>query len=94
MSMDTLQPTDESICFPQMKYGDACHPLVAFEKMNEMRKSGQLCDIILHVSNTDLAAHKVVLAATSAYFSAMFNSEYICCFQLCHDPLRDRPTGH
>ena len=37
----------------------------------------QLCDIVLRVGVTTLSAHRVVLAATSPYFHAMFNGKTI-----------------
>ena len=38
----------------------------------------QLCDINLRVGITTLSAHRVVLAAASPYFHAMFNGKYGC----------------
>lgn len=37
----------------------------------------QLCDIELVVGAVSVYAHRVVLAAASAYFHVMFNSEYL-----------------
>ena len=36
----------------------------------------QLCDISLRVGITTLSAHRVVLAAASPYFHAMFNGKF------------------
>ena len=38
----------------------------------ELRRNGEFCDVVLKVGNIELCAHKVVLAASSSYFSAMF----------------------
>ena len=46
--------------------------------MNNLRKSNTLCDVILQVENQDFPAHRIVLAACSDYFSAMFTSG-VCC---------------
>lgn len=46
----------------------------SFVSMNRMRQRGLLCDIVLHVSNKEIKAHKVVLASCSPYFHAMFTS--------------------
>nr|WEX30412.1 Kelch-like protein 12-A-3 [Carassius gibelio] len=43
--------------------------------MNALRKSNTLCDITLRVEGTDFPAHRIVLAACSDYFCAMFTSE-------------------
>ena len=42
--------------------------------MNNLRKSNTLCDVILQVENQDFPAHRIVLAACSDYFCAMFTS--------------------
>lgn len=47
----------------------------SFVSMNRMRQRGLLCDIVLHVSNKEIKAHKVVLASCSPYFHAMFTSK-------------------
>ncbi|KAI1724721.1 kelch motif domain-containing protein [Ditylenchus destructor] len=60
----------------------------ALEQLNELRKSGQLCDVTLiaKLNTTDgadsetldgggIQAHRLVLAACSSYFKAMFTSE-------------------
>lgn len=79
MTIVDLESTSsgDNICFAQMKFNDSSHLQTAFSAMNEMRKIGQLCDVSLDVCGTTLLAHKVVLASTSSYFNAMFNSEYI-----------------
>nr|XP_042902267.1 kelch-like protein 17 [Parasteatoda tepidariorum] len=46
-----------------------------FLAMNCMRQRGQLCDVSLLAGTDIISAHKVVLAACSAYFHAMFNCE-------------------
>ncbi|KAF2359989.1 BTB/Kelch-associated [Trinorchestia longiramus] len=40
--------------------------------MNELRRSGELCDVSLCVEDTTFPCHRVVLAAFSPYFRAMF----------------------
>lgn len=48
----------------------------SFVSMNRMRQRSLLCDIVLHVSNKEIKAHKVVLASCSPYFHAMFTSKF------------------
>uniref|UniRef100_A0A671WJY6 Kelch-like family member 7 n=1 Tax=Sparus aurata TaxID=8175 RepID=A0A671WJY6_SPAAU len=43
--------------------------------MNNLRKQGTLCDVTLVVQGRHLAAHRVVLAAASHFFSLMFTSK-------------------
>ena len=42
--------------------------------INTMLQDEQLCDIVLKAQETSICAHKVVLAAQSAYFKAMFEA--------------------
>lgn len=44
------------------------------QTLNEMRLRGDLCDVSLKVGKEDFIAHRVVLAANSPYFNAMFAS--------------------
>ncbi|KAJ8274131.1 hypothetical protein COCON_G00087560 [Conger conger] len=56
------------------------HPSRALQAMDELRHSEMLCDLVLHVTNKDTSAcfkvHRVVLAACSPYFKAMFTSNF------------------
>ncbi|XP_050041918.1 actin-binding protein IPP-like [Dermacentor andersoni] len=42
--------------------------------LSELRESGMLCDVTLHVDGENFALHRVVLAASCPYFAAMFHS--------------------
>jgi len=53
------------------------HYVGAFAVMNKMRIHSQLCDISLRAGVTTLSAHRVVLAAASPYFHAMFNDDLV-----------------
>lgn len=77
--MENLPPTNDGSRQPQVHYVNSEQLSSAFSSMNSMRQRGQLCDISLQVtaSQTLINAHKVVLAAASAYFSAMFTSKSI-----------------
>ena len=44
--------------------------------LDSMRDSGTLCDVTLLVDGAEFPAHKVVLAASSPYFQAMFTSSF------------------
>ncbi|XP_060063819.1 kelch-like protein 12 [Ylistrum balloti] len=43
--------------------------------MNNLRKINKLCDVILRVEGRDFPGHRIVLAACSDYFCAMFTNE-------------------
>ena len=52
--------------------------LQAFQKFNEFRHEGILCDIIFECDDgTEIYAHKVVLSAVSLYFQSMFQTNMI-----------------
>ena len=65
----TETPSDGSMHFNIMK-----HPKEALEIMNILRRSEKLCDVTLCVGEVNILAHKIVLAAASPYFKAMFTS--------------------
>ena len=49
--------------------------MYGFSAMNRMRINGQLCDVKLKSGMVVTQAHKLVLAAVSPYFHAMFNGK-------------------
>uniref|UniRef100_UPI00358FEA1D kelch-like protein 12 n=1 Tax=Myxine glutinosa TaxID=7769 RepID=UPI00358FEA1D len=51
------------------------HAKSILNAMNSLRKSNTLCDVTLRVDNDDFPAHRIVLAACSDYFCAMFTNE-------------------
>lgn len=55
-------------------YRNQVHTQRAFEVLNEMRKQHLLCDVRLVAETVEISAHKMVLAACSSYFHAMFTS--------------------
>lgn len=62
------------------------HAKSILNAMNSLRKSNTLCDITLRVESTDFPAHRIVLAACSDYFCAMFTSEVT---ELCREKNAD-----
>ncbi|XP_042229735.1 kelch-like protein 17 isoform X2 [Homarus americanus] len=53
------------------------HASTALQAMNKLRMNTQLCDIELVAGAVSVFAHRVVLAAASAYFHVMFNSDLV-----------------
>ncbi|XP_072908895.1 LOW QUALITY PROTEIN: kelch-like protein 20 [Hemitrygon akajei] len=51
------------------------HPRQTLDAINQLRKNQGLCDVVLVVGLKKIYAHRVVLAACSPYFHAMFTSE-------------------
>ncbi len=48
-----------------------------FENINQLRKAGHLCDVVLKCQEKTFYAHRVILSACSDYFCAMFTNEVI-----------------
>ncbi|KAK1343122.1 hypothetical protein QTO34_015895 [Cnephaeus nilssonii] len=51
------------------------HVKKAFKVMNELRSQNLLCDVTIVAEDMEISAHRVVLAACSPYFHAMFTGE-------------------
>ncbi|XP_070558637.1 kelch-like protein 12 [Ptychodera flava] len=60
---------------PQKNIFSNSHAKEILTTMNNLRKSGTLCDVILSVDKVDFPVHRIVLAACSDYFCAMFTNE-------------------
>lgn len=52
-------------------------PSNVFLTLNELRSDGKLCDITLVVGDQRVKSHRVVLAAASPYFNAMFTGSMV-----------------
>lgn len=66
-STSPQQPVHGTMHFSYMK-----HPKETLDTMNTLRLSSQLCDISLRAEADTYPVHKVVMAAVSPYFNAMF----------------------
>lgn len=64
--------TDDCIIFQQQELFPAAFPI-----MEEIRRQGKLCDLVLKVDDQSFSAHKIVLASTIPYFQAMFTHDMI-----------------
>ena len=60
---------------PQLIYRPESHLSDAFYRLIEMRDSNKLCDVVVEVEEMTIRAHRVILAACSPYFRAMFSGE-------------------
>ncbi|XP_019640369.1 PREDICTED: kelch-like protein diablo [Branchiostoma belcheri] len=57
-------------------YGNyAEHACFNLAKLNEQRKTGAFCDVVLRAEGKHFPAHRSVLAAFSDYFAAMFQTQ-------------------
>jgi len=53
------------------------HAKSILSTMNNLRKSNTLCDVTLHVDGCQFPVHRIVLAACSDYFCAMFTHQVL-----------------
>lgn len=71
-------PTDEILATNTSN--DLVHSQQLIARMNKLRKAEHLCDVTLKVDQTLFPAHRLVLAAVSDYFAAMFTGEVYLIF--------------
>ena len=62
----------ERVASKPFVYNSGYHSSDAFERLAEFRENGLLCDLLLCVGEKEITAHRVILAAASPYFRAMF----------------------
>ncbi|XP_061437286.1 LOW QUALITY PROTEIN: kelch-like protein 20 [Lethenteron reissneri] len=58
-----------------MVYVSEKHPRITLEAISVLRRHRKFCDVVLVVGSRKIYAHRVVLAACSPYFHAMFTGE-------------------
>ncbi len=58
---------------PHLIHRPEGHTADAFARLLEMRSKNKLCDVVVTAGDLTLNAHRLVLAACSPYFSAMFS---------------------
>ena len=68
----TGQPTCSNYLFTA-----SSHASGLLSCMKELREASSLCDITLCVAEEEFKAHRLVLAASSPYFSAMFTNQHL-----------------
>jgi hypothetical protein len=73
---DLSPPASTDDFLPQAHHQNPGHCIASFNLINRMRTNSQLCDVKLEVGGEIINAHKVILAASSPYFYAMFNGNY------------------
>ncbi|XP_037077641.1 kelch-like protein 17 [Pollicipes pollicipes] len=71
------QPSPSSPSTPQETsfFSASDHSKTLLQSMHKMRSNAQLCDVEFVVGELKINAHRIVLAACSPYFSAMFTSD-------------------
>ena len=58
-----------------MKHVSERHPKQFLDTLQALRECQELCDVVINVGTKTMYAHRVVLAACSPYFRAMFTRE-------------------
>ncbi|CRK98360.1 CLUMA_CG011720, isoform A [Clunio marinus] len=64
---------------PYLRYVDDSLKSSFQESLSLMRKNRLFCDVILHVENTEIHAHRNVLACVSPYLMELFSAEQNTC---------------
>lgn len=73
ITMDVIR--DCSPTRPKLTKTSDRHPKSLLEQICSLRKSNELCDVVLNVGSSRINAHKIILSASSPYFRAMFTGE-------------------
>ncbi|KRY65537.1 Kelch-like protein 20, partial [Trichinella pseudospiralis] len=58
-----------------MHYISEKHPRAFLEAAQSLQRMCELCDVVIHCGSKQIFAHRLILAACSPYFRAMFTSE-------------------
>ena len=64
----------QSVC-DYVDYTDVAHFKALGHSISCFRENDELCDVTLVVDNHKIQAHKIILAAASPYFKAMFTGK-------------------
>ncbi|KAL1501193.1 hypothetical protein ABEB36_006569 [Hypothenemus hampei] len=59
----------------RLEFLDEVHQPAILKALKMMRKNRHFCDVILHVENTEIHAHRAVLASASPYFFELFTTD-------------------
>jgi len=62
-----------------MRFSISRHPCDVLDMLNTFRRTGKLCDIVLRAESDKFEVHRIVLAAASPYFKAMFCNNMVEC---------------
>lgn len=57
------------------EYNSEKHPRLLLDGINDIYQAKQFCDVVIKVEDTEIRAHKVILASCSKYFRAMFTTD-------------------
>ncbi len=69
-----VSPADSS-GMDEYHFAEISHPVQVLSGLNSLRQSGTFCDITICVDGEEFPSHRLVLAAFSPYFKAMFSSD-------------------
>lgn len=67
--------SESSIVRRQYLFADVAHSKDLVTALKSLRGDEDLCDVVLKVGSTSISAHRVILAASSPYFKAMFTGD-------------------
>ena len=67
--------SDGSIGRRQYLFTDVAHSKDLVTALKSLRQDEDLCDVVLKVGSTSISTHRVILAASSPYFKAMFTGK-------------------
>lgn len=68
-------PEEEEVINLHLVYADELQQTNTLLSLNKMRKNRHFCDVILHIGNGEIHAHRAVLASVSPYLFELFTTD-------------------
>ena len=75
LSGSPLKSTNSQLNKPRMRHISDRHPKQLLDTLEALRRCKELCDVVIKAGSKTMFAHRVILAACSPYFRAMFTGE-------------------
>ena len=73
--LDKSLSRQSAVNYTDVEYSDVAHFRALGQSINCFRENDELCDVTLLVEGQKIRAHKIILAAASPYFKAMFTGK-------------------
>ncbi|KAJ8936661.1 hypothetical protein NQ314_012201 [Rhamnusium bicolor] len=73
--MGEIRNVEDAVPELRLEFFDEVHQSNTLKSLNMMRKNRHFCDVILHAGNTEVHAHRAVLASASPYLFELFTTD-------------------
>ncbi|XP_049818009.1 influenza virus NS1A-binding protein homolog isoform X2 [Aethina tumida] len=73
--VEDIEGEEDGVEEAALEFIDETHQSTTLAALNKMRKNRHFCDVILHIGNIEVHAHRAVLASASAYLFELFSND-------------------